>query len=103
MRKPVKTADPGTPLALMPDDEFAAQYPTVTEYLSTVKYDDGSPRSPSALSLFLEDGMCKLALNDKDCKRSLYVASDTFVGALALMESALAAPNPPWRKWPGKK
>jgi hypothetical protein len=103
MRKPDRQATVGSVLAGMPDNDFAAEYPTITDYLTCIRYEDGSARVVSALSLFLEEGSCKVALNDKDCKRSLYVAADTFKGALVLLEAALQTDAAPWRQWNGKR
>jgi hypothetical protein len=103
MRKPEKSSTDSASRVPMPDEEWANSLPLVTEYLCALKYDDGSPRERSTLSVFCEDGSLKLALNDKGEKRSLYVSSDSWDAAIALMEMALAADHPPWRAWPRKK
>jgi len=103
MKRPPKNSGPGPDAQGMPDASFASRFPTITEYLCCLKYDDGSQRARSALSLFVEDGVFKMAMNDKDTKRSLYVAAEGLQEAFNLMEVALQADNPPWRKWSGKK
>ena len=99
VRKPDKRSSRERVGASMPDESFATEYPTITGYLCDAAYEDGTPRRPSALSLFCEDGCLKLALNDKDNERSLYVASDSLEGALATLEKALLTDNQPWRAW----
>lgn len=104
MKRPEKKASTVDKRVPMPDGDFASGYPLVTEYLCTQQYDDGSPRERSALSLFCEDGMLKLALNDKAEGRSLYVSAESLEDALELLERALHATNAPWRLWPkGRK
>jgi len=103
MKKPdTSVAFPGGSVGF-PDDEFAALYPTVVDYLVSSKYDDGSARSRSSVSLFVEDGCVKLSLNDKDTRRTLYVASQSVDEAFKTLEAALQVDNPPWRSWKGKK
>jgi hypothetical protein len=103
MKKPVKHVDVSAGRTPMPDEEFAHAYPYLTEHLCNEKYDDGSKRQRSSVTLFCEDGSVKLSLNDRTESRSLYVSSDTLQGALALLESACCADAPPWRAWPGKR
>jgi len=84
----------------IPSDEgFGKKYPTLLEYLSTTKWDDGTPRDASKLSIFIEDGLFKCAVNDTDLKRSLYVSGDTLEGALRAAEKALQSPEADWRVW----
>lgn len=83
-----------------PDPEFARRYPILVEYLTSEKYDDGLVRERSALSMFCEDGMIKLALNDRDVGASLYCSSTTFGGALEALEGMLQrGPDAGWRVW----
>jgi len=104
MRKPEKTTHHVSSDLPMPDGEFAASYPMLTEYMTCTKWEDDSPRTVSALSLFVEDNVLKLALNDKHNKRSLYVASDSVEGLFRLMEMLVQTSAPPWRAWnAGKK
>lgn len=83
----------------MPDEDFAERYPRITEYLVTSAWDDGSHRKTSSLSLFVEQGVVKLALYDKELGRTLFVAAESFQGGLDVMEVMLAATNVPWVSW----
>lgn len=86
-----------------PDEEFAARYPNLTEFLVTSRFDDGSPRELSRLSWFLEDGMCKACLNDPAEGASLYVSATSFEEATRLLEASCADPGAPWRTWKDKR
>jgi len=81
------------------DEGFAKKYPTILEYLTTTKWDDGTAREASKLSLFIEDGVFKVAVNDVDLKRSLYTSGETLEGALRATEKALQMPEADWRAW----
>jgi hypothetical protein len=103
MKRPEKSESGVAGRVPMPDEEWANSLPLLVEYLCSQKYDDGSKRERSTVTLFVEDGSVKLALNDRGEKRSLYVSSDSVDGAFSLLELALAADHPPWRKWPSKR
>lgn len=105
MKKPDVVRGTGNDAAAFPDTQFRSEYPLICEYLESSTYDDGSKRAPSALSLFHEDGSCKVALNDKDLARSLYTSARSFQDALRLLEEALGRGDAPWRLWkrPGRK
>lgn len=100
-KPPLATTAEGkvTPLT---DDKFAKKYPTVLEYLTDVQWDDGTERERSTVSLFIEDGAFKLALNDKALRRSLYVTADTMEAAFSVLERSLQAPQADWRGWNAK-
>lgn len=103
MKKPVRDAQSSGKQLPISDQRFRESYPTIVEYLTTLKYDDGSSRVPSALSLFIDDGVLKAALNDKDCKRSLYASGDTLEDVLDALEAALSSAEPAWRTWQAAK
>jgi len=103
MKKPERAGKSRDTRLPMPDDEFAAAYPTITDYLCSIRWDDGSPRVASTLTVFLQDGGIKISVNDKDGDRGLFVTAESLREALALAERALQADNPPWRSYPGGK
>jgi len=73
--------------------------PTLLSYLTDDKYEDGSPRQRSTLTLFIEEGMVKLALNDRQEHASLYLAAEGLGTALEALESKLEAGTGDWRAW----
>jgi len=77
--------------------------PTVCEWLTASHYDDGELRETSTLGLFVDCGVLKLCLNDRDQFRTLYVTSDSLEGALLALEAALRGSTPDWRPWKGKR
>lgn len=104
MRKPVKDATSVSTKLVLNDPGFVEAYPAIAEHLCCMAYEDGTKRQTSTVTLFVESGMLKMSLNDREEGRSLYVSSETFLGVVELLEVALMADSPPWRAWPkGKK
>lgn len=85
--------------------EFASLCPRLWEMLTETSYADGSKRQSSSLTVFCEDGVVKLMLNDRDNGRMAFVTQETFEMALATLEGKLAVEGLEWRKnqWAGKK
>lgn len=97
--RPRASEGPTGPAGAEVKDPTLMGFPTVWEYLTLARYDDGSSRKLSALSVFVEDGSLKIALNDKDAQRSLYVAGMTLRDALEALEAKLSAGEGDWRAW----
>jgi len=80
-------------------------FPTIWEYLTAMTFEDGSERQTSSLSVFVEDGVVKVALNDRAEQRSAYVTGDDLRAALKALEGQLGGAGADWRAWKvkGKK
>lgn len=76
--------------------------PTVLEWLTLGKYSNGKPRETSTLTIFIEGHYLKMALNDRQERRGLYLAGESIQGILTAMEAILASGNVPWKYWPNK-
>lgn len=76
-----------------------AKFTSVCEYLTTAKWDDGSPREPSKLSVSVQDGCVLIALNDVDLKQSCYTSSTSLQDGLKLLDKALKDSSVTWRPW----
>lgn len=86
----------------MPDEKFGRDFPQLSEYLTHDKYDDGTARALSALSVKVQDGMILVGLQDHDLERSLFVVGETLAKALAALEKHAGSPTADWRRWGGK-
>jgi len=94
------TAGSTAPIAdQWPDDAFRRKHPTLVEWMSDGRWEDGSARELSSLSLKWQDGMVLAALNDQEGKRTLYKAAVGVPEAILAIEKALSSPNPEWRSW----
>lgn len=105
MKKPDMKVAGGTASAgSCSDESLNKRCPTIIMYLTDDKWEDGTSREVSQLSLSVRDGSIALALNDKDLKQSLYTQAESLTEALKLMEGALASGKGEWRPWKaGKK
>lgn len=99
MKKRDQTPPGEVAKASVADPQFEKRFPRVWEYLTLLHFDDGSARELSKLSIFVENGKFKVALNDAAEKASLYVSGDTVDGVLKALESTLGHDNPEWRAW----
>lgn len=79
------------------DPEFASTFPGLWEYLSSHTYDDGSPRVSSTLLVFVEDGLVKLCLNDRDQGMVSFLSAPTYAEALLEMDHRVVEGKLEWR------
>jgi len=77
--------------------------PLLIEYLTSSKYEDGTPRTTCTITIFVDAGVLKLCLNDRDAGASLYVTGEVLSDALESLEKALNDTKPDWRLWKKRK
>lgn len=99
MKRPAETTAPGGAAPSATDDRFLKLYPTLHTYMTDTTWEDGTSREVSSLSVFVEDGRWKIAINDKDLRRSVYVTGGTFLEAMQAAEKAVASSGCDWRAW----
>lgn len=88
-------ASPGGELG---DPWFIARFPALAEFLSAVQWDDGKRRVPGSLTLFVEEGLIKTCLNDKDGGNVCFLTADTLEGLLGSLEKGLVEGGLDWRR-----
>lgn len=76
---------------------FAMEYPAVWEYLTADSFDDGKPRQTSTVTLFVEGGLCKVVLRDREAQQALFASGETVEGVLASLEGMLVDALADWR------
>jgi len=79
------------------DGKFTDKHPTLVEFLTRVVWEDGSPREKGSVFVFIEDGMVKACLNDKDSLQVAFVSSVTFAGLWEALEKGLRDDTLDWR------
>lgn len=99
VKKPTLAVDVGGKSLPVRDDVFVKKYPSLMEHMTDEQWDDGSARKPSTFTVFIEQGLFKVALNDKSLERSLYMSGDSLAECLASIEKALKADAGDWRPW----
>lgn len=83
------------------DAWFAKEFPALLEYLTVGELPGGETRQLSSLTLFVEQGIWKLCLAEKDAEVNLFGSGDSVELALANLEERLKAPNVDWRRRSG--
>lgn len=97
-KRPEAVAKPSAEPAEAPRG-LLGKYPAIWEYLTLLVWEGGKKRQPSTLSVFVEDGVIKVALNDRDLARSCYVSGASLEDALGALEKALESGEEGWRAW----
>ena len=97
MKKPIKTGSGHAAPGEYSDAEFKAQFPTLFEFIGCTKYDDGSPRKTATLLCFVEAGLLKVCLNDRDVLRQAFISARTFTEALSMLDDQLSQDSVEWR------
>lgn len=85
------------------DKEFAGDYPALYEYLAAVLFDDGTPRETSTLTVFVEHGRFKAAVNDRQNEGVLFCTANTYGELLEVIEECLKSGEGDWRDKSGKR
>lgn len=98
-RVTVSTDDRSRTVVALADDAFAQAYPTLSSFLTETEWEDGSTREAASVTLFIDDGLFKLALNDRDGERTAYVAKSMFKACWEALEKGLVGGSLDWRKW----
>lgn len=79
-------------------ETWVVDHPALGEYLTATTYPDGGQRQTATVLVFVEDGVVKGCLRDRDTDMSLWASSGSIQGVLEALDAALAEPNPAWRK-----
>lgn len=80
--------------------EWWSAFPTVWEWLTVTRFDDGSPRQSSTITICYDQGTLKACLNDRAGRRSLWGSGTQLGDILASLEAHLASNDPSgWRSY----
>lgn len=99
LKKPDHLARLGVPVFAKSMQDSVNKLPALVEYLTLTRYEDGDPRKESKLTVMIEDASWKMALNDVDNGRSLWVSGPSIMACLAAMEAKLTSDDADWRTW----
>ena len=96
----------GDGVAVAEDGDFMGLYPTLWKFLTTLQWDDGSPRQPSTVSIFMQGGRWTACLTEKNWDLILFATADRVEGLWEALDGRLADPAADWRvnrRGPGDK
>lgn len=97
LRKRDKAVDEGGDGVIPVIASLAKKYPSLWEFMSCPRYDDGSKRILPTVSLFMCPEGLKASLNDRDQGTVAFVTGDTLESVLASLEAGLQGDTLDWR------
>lgn len=103
IKRPEASSSSGSGPGSVTEGMLPKKYPLVLEMLAETKYEDGGARQTSTLLVFVEGGMVKGCLNDRDQGQTAWAASPTLEGVLASFEARLAKGDVEWRPSGGNR
>jgi len=96
----------GDGVAVAEDGDFMGLYPTLWKFLTTLQWDDGSPRQPATVSIFMQAGRWTACLTEKNWDLILFATAERLEGLWEALDGRLADPAADWRvnrRGPGDK
>jgi hypothetical protein len=76
---------------------LSKKYPTWAEFLYRQCWEVGQPRLTGTVTLFWEEGLWKMALNDRDTGASCFISGKTLSDLMLTAEKGLCDDSLPWR------
>jgi hypothetical protein len=83
--------------SLIEPDEMSARFPVLWSHLTQTEWAKDEPRETSSLLVFLQDGMLKGMIRDREAGLCLWMASGSLGGLLDALEAGLCDPQAEWR------
>jgi hypothetical protein len=93
----VPSADGSACSSSLGECELTTLYPTLAEFLWRAKWEDGASRSTGTITLMVDSGMYKAAVNDRDSELSAFVSGRNLTGLLEAIERGLTEGSLEWR------
>lgn len=78
--------------------DYGILYPTLWSYLTQARWDDGTERKTSSVTVFCDGGQLKCVLKDKETNLSLWASGVSFETMLSVLEALLNDPTAVWRQ-----
>lgn len=77
---------------------FVREYPCLWEWMTLTAWEDGTSRNPTSITLFLDEGRLKAAVNDREGNRVAFVSAWTVEDLLRSVEDGLLGQSLDWRR-----
>jgi len=98
LKKPsASNSSGGSSAATISTGTMLAAFPTLLEFLTHSKWEDGSPRQRGTLLLFVDGSAWKGCLKDKNGPRVCFVTSSDLDGLFLSIEDGLVGDTLDWR------
>jgi hypothetical protein len=90
-------AGPGGISTAVVECALSKKYPALSEFLSSLTWEDGSVRATGTITLMCDQGVMKAALNDRDSMCGTFVSGRSLTALLEAIEAGLAGGSLEWR------
>lgn len=97
MKKPVAAGGSPAPATRLAVSAFAVSYPTLHEWMSTQTWEDGTARATTTLFLFVDQGVLKAMLKDRDAGQVAFASAEALDDLLGHLEERLKAGTVEWK------
>lgn len=84
-------------------DRLLKEFPTLCDYLSIERFDDGAPRETLTLLVFVEDGSLKVCASDREEGLVTFLTAGSLEALFAALEAGLCEGGLDWRRSRGKQ
>jgi hypothetical protein len=84
--------------AMFCDEIFAEAHPTLFAFLAFSHDDEGKPRTTSTLMIFIEGGVAKACLKERDHDRTLWASAPSLLEVFSSLEKRLNDSPVDWRE-----
>lgn len=93
-------AGSSTPIA---DPKVSGRFPALWDFVTVTACDNGDPRKTTTLLLFVEGGVWKCCIHDRERDRSAFVAASTLEGLMGKVDKGLDTDSLDWRSREGPR
>jgi hypothetical protein len=80
------------------DAEARARWPLLFAFIAEPTYPDGTARELATVTVFVDTGVFKACLSDRDTQQSLWASSGSLEGLWDALEGRLNDPDADWRR-----
>lgn len=84
--------------ALAAPEDFTDLFPHLWSFMTQTRWEDGTARLPSTVSVFLQHGKWTACLTEKNWGLILFATADRLEGLWEALDARLAEPKADWRQ-----
>lgn len=98
LRRKVSPNDPAGTGAAPPDSDFEKKYPLLWQFLTETRWDEKTPRETGSVLIFVQEGVWKAMVKDKDSGEIAFVSKNTFKTLMEAIERGFVEEKLDWRQ-----
>jgi len=97
MKKPSTDGSAGRVKGELSASPFGQLYPTLLEWMETDRWEDGTQRATTTLFIFVDVGLIKAMLKDRDASKVAFVSGTSLEAVLEAIERGLSEGSTEWK------